>query len=1105
MPVTTTALNKDSETQENKTIIKAYNEKNGSNSDAYPWQPDATVRNPGGISIEQKGLYYRDLQIKCVVVATPGASKTDLINYAEITEAQDEKGNPMNNEGDDRDSKPGNIDIDNYELREENSTYQQDDDDYEPLELEAGKFDLALRKYIESVTPKGTETAIPTEGRTPNPGKDNLYSGASGSQTTAEYKHRKDPVEVNNGDKIKYAITIYNEGQIRGRATKVVDQLPAGLKFIRVLTGDYELDNYNEETNTLTLKEKEGENADLVPYNKETKALASTTIEIECEVTEVVGKNDKVLTNIAWISEEYNAETETVIINQEGEDEDSEPGTAPSKTKDELRTEDLGYTGKDTHTLEELENENNYIEGNQDDDDFEKVVIRGRNFDLALRKYIAKINGENTENSREPQIDTSKLNKVDNSTGIKTTTATYIHSKEPVVIKKGDIITYKIRVYNEGQRDGYATKVTDYLPDGLGFLYTSSGDINSKWFLTENVEISPLYGENGIYASEEQILKKDAYKKAFGDEIDLANVQVIQGKKNEGGTREVLEITAGGTIGETKIFATDLIKAYGSEKAEGDLWQQSINDENDGLFYQELEITCLVLKENTYKGILKNVAEITAAEDSNGVEIKVPGDDRDSEPDNVYEDNKHTPGTEIDGYTPGEQDDDDFEPVILRYFDLALRKFITTVESNGNKEEIKTRIPTVKLDDDGKIKYEHTKDPVYVANGDIVTYTIRVYNEGTIDGYAEEITDDLPEGLEYLPENETNIKYGWKMIKIVDGEEVETTDVKEAVKVTTDHLSSEKEKTGEGINNLIKAFDSSKELSEKDPLNPDYRDVKIAFRVVEPSTSNRIITNKAQISEDSDDDEDSIPDEWREEDDDQDEEHIYVKYFDLSLLKWVTQTIVTVDGKTTITETGFKPNTGKTETTGIRENDEPEPIAKVELDKKKLNKTTVKFAYKIRVTNEGEIEGYATEITDYIPEGLEFNEEDNKEFGWSKEGDNKVTTRALETKLLKPGESAEVSIIFTWKNNADNLGLKTNIAAITEDYNTYNSEDIDSEPEDVEEPYEKEQQDDDDFALVILSIGTGTGKIIEYTTFVISMVALLATGIYLVKKYVLTY
>ena len=329
-----------------------------------------------------------------------------------------------------------------------------------------------------------------------------------------------------------------------------------------------------------------------------------------------------------------------------------------------------------------------------------------------------------------------------------------------------------------------------------------------------------------------------------------------------------------------------------------------------------------------------------------------------------------------------------------------------------------------------------------------------------------------------------------------------TDKLDEAQSIKTEYLSEANEKA-KNRDNLIDPFDFNKAISTEDPFNPDYRDIKVAFRVIEPNTSDRVIINSAQISEDSDDDEDSDPHEWNEGEDDQDREYIYVKYFDLSLLKWVTQTVVTVDGKTTTTETGFKPNTGKTETTGIRDNKANEPVAKVELDRKKLDKTTVKFVYKIRITNEGEIAGYATEITDFIPKGLEFKAEDNKKYGWVKEGNDKVTTRALETVLLQPGQSAEVEIVFRWKNDKNNLGLKTNIAEITEDYNEYNSPDIDSTPNNKKDPYEKEQEDDDDFALVILSLKTGKGM--SYTLLITTVVTLLAGGIYLIKKYVLRY
>ena len=546
------------------------------------------------------------------------------------------------------------------------------------------------------------------------------------------------------------------------------------------------------------------------------------------------------------------------------------------------------------------------------------------------------------------------------------------------------------------------------------------------------------------------------------------------------------------------------------------MWKQSTNDESDGLFYQEVEITCIVLAENTYEGILKNIAEISEdkAQDDFGTEVEI--DDRDSDVENVWEDEEHKPGKEENGYTPGEEDDDDFEPVMLKYFDLALRKFITGV----NEEEVTSRIPefTGEIDEYGNYIYDHPKDPVYVLDKDIVTYTIRVFNEGTIDGYAEEIEDDIPEGLIFLPENDTNKKFRWVMYRPVEEDEdlegkttlirnnkiyVETDDVEKATIIRTDYLSEANGTINdEGENsNLLKAFKKSTMES------PDYRDVKVAFKVsqtdIPEDNKDKIIINKAHITEDSDDDEDSTPDEWNDHEDDQDIEKIYVQEFDLALFKWVTKTIVTVDGKTTETETGFKPNTGKTEQSGenYRENSEDEPIASVVIDKKKLSKTVVKFEYNIKVINEGDIEGFATEITDYIPEGLEFIAEDNPLWTIG-EKDGTITTRVLETVCLKPGESTIIPVVFTWINDENNLGQKINVAAITEDYNDKGVDDIDSTPgnEDMTN-YDKEQEDDDDFALVILTLKTGSE--ITYIGLVLAVVVVLALGIVTIKKYVL--
>ena len=132
-------------------------------------------------------------------------------------------------------------------------------------------------------------------------------------------------------------------------------------------------------------------------------------------------------------------------------------------------------------------------------------------FDLALRKFITKVNGKEVE-SREPKIDTSKLNTVDEATGKTITTAKYTHSKEPVVVKQGDIVTYKIRVYNEGEINGYVAKVEDYIPEGLGYLLNYKTNTDNFWTpVVDSTTITmDLVGTEGLYETENEIknLKK---------------------------------------------------------------------------------------------------------------------------------------------------------------------------------------------------------------------------------------------------------------------------------------------------------------------------------------------------------------------------------------------------------------------------------------------------------------------------------------------------------------------------------------------------------------------------------------------------------------------
>ena len=864
------------------------------------------------------------------------------------------------------------------------------------VEKNPQEFDLALRKYITEVN----GVAV-TNSRVPVIDESTLEDG-----TTATYNHRKDPVMVENGDIVTYNITIYNEGEVDGRATEIIDQLPRGLRFSQIVTEGFTAE-YDEETNRVTITREAGNDTNLPAYDGET--LSSETIEIECVVD--TSEDGDILTNVAWISEEID-EYGNVIIDEVGADRDSEPGTTPNVNQDNMED----YKGN-TENKDDLTDSDYFYEGEQDDDDFEKLIVNvpeEKEFDLKLIKRITAVNGESVP-ERLLGVDITNL-----ANGSQTT-ADYEMNKEPVPVSTGDLVTYTFRIYNEGEIDGYVEEITEDIPEGLEFL---GAEVDSN--------MNPITDEDELAAVEFNTAMGWTYVE--GDTTRISTDYLGRGKGEE--------ITTPGA---------NLIEAFDPNSPYSDTETEKNPD------YKEISVIFKVVAEDPSIGIIRNEAAITEDADSEGN----PVDDRDSRPEEWVK----------------YEDDEDYDNIIIQEFDLALRKFITKVD----EEEVTTRVPEVSYDrEEDKITYNHTKDPVEVITGNVVEYTIRVYNEGDIAGYAQEVADDIPDGLRYLPENETNTEYRWVMY---DEEGNVTENSEEAVEIRTDYLSKEQEET-EG-ENLLQAFDPEQEIGEG---NPDYRDIKVAFEVVEPNESDRIIVNSAQITEDADsegnpvEDIDSIPDEWNEGEDDQDREYIKLTYFDLALRKWVTEAIVIENGQETITQTGHTAEM------------DPEPVVKVELYRKDLNDVVVKFRYSIRITNEGDIAGYATEITDYVPEGLRFVAEDNP--GWTDEGNNVISTRLLENTLLQPGESAEVEVVLTWINGEDNMGQMTNIAEISEDYNDKGAPDRDSTPDN-----QAWGEDDIDDAPVLLSIETGQERI--YYVLGFTVLGTLAGGLILIKKFVI--
>ena len=869
-------------------------------------------------------------------------------------------------------------------VKVEKITNTFEDEIITPIEQPKEKFDLALRKFIISIN-----GIAPTNDRTPVINSSEIEKLKNGTITTVNKVHPKDALIVKTGDKVVYKIRVYNEGNIDGYATEVTDYLPDGLKFVpasaSTINSAYGWTNPSGDGKTITTTYL----ADKLINAFDGTNLSYKDLEIECEVIATVGTENKSLKNIAEITEHKDKNGNT---QKDGLDRDSTPNNV---------------------------NLNNYGNTNQqDDDDFENLTLLGQYFDLSLRKFITEVTSGNKTKTydRTPKITTTPL--IDGTD----TTAIYEHSKEPISVSNNDIVTYTIRVYNEGQLDGYVTEITDYLPEQLEFIINDPINIKYGW-----------------------IVSTDGRK---------VTTNITSPTTENSANRDQIYANRASTLDKVLLKAFDVTT----------------------LDYIDVQIRCKVKENIKLNEKITNIAEITGFTDKDSNTIT----DRDSQEENVvlptdatlpeYKDNEIERG---DKYIKGQQDDDDFEKLIIKRFDLALRKFITGV----NDEEITNRAPVFKIVSENEYKYEHTKEPVEVANGNTVIYTLRVFNEGNVAGYAEEVKDNLPDGLEFLPDNSINTAFKWKMYKEDD---TETNDVKEAKYIKTDYLSKSNETT-EG-EKLIKAF------NPETMTMPDYKDLKIAFKVTEPNTSDRIIINTAEIADDADengdeiDDVDSTPDNNVPEEDDQDIEKIKVKYFDLSLKKWVTESIVTYNGKTTVNKTG---HTG---------DENPEPPAKVEIRSDRINKTTVKFKFSIKVTNEGEIAGYAKEIIDYIPDGLKFVAADNPK--WRLTDDGKVLTDQLKDVLIKPGESQTVEIILTWINGKNNMGLKTNWAEIYEDDNEYDSPDIDSTPGN-----DKKGEDDEDEAPVIISTATGSAP--TYATLAITSISMLAAGVILIKKYVI--
>lgn len=166
-------------------------------------------------------------------------------------------------------------------------------------------------------------------------------------------------------------------------------------------------------------------------------------------------------------------------------------------------------------------------------------------------------------------------------------------------------------------------------------------------------------------------------------------------------------------------------------------------------------------------------------------------------------------------------------------------------------------------------------------------------------------------------------------------------------------------------------------------------------------------------------------------------------------------------------------------------------LAQVPITGKELKNSTIVAEYKITVTNEGNIAGYAKNIVDYLPKELSFNSELNS--NWYKGNDNYLYNTSLAEQIINPGESKEISLVLTKKLSEESTGIINNNAEIKESYNENGLKDKDSTAG-------NKIQDEDDQNSADIIITVRTGGAITYIGIAILILVIVANIIYIVRK-----
>ena len=363
-------------------------------------------------------------------------------------------------------------------------------------------------------------------------------------------------------------------------------------------------------------------------------------------------------------------------------------------------------------------------------------------------------------------------------------------------------------------------------------------------------------------------------------------------------------------------------------------------------------------------------------------------------------------------------------------YELIQPEHITVTISRPDEPEfeLETHISAIN-GDEGQLEKIRFNDEVEIS--------MTITNNGLGVGYVQKIINEIPEGLEFIPDNQINKEYGWT-------DEGNNT-------VETEQLN----------------FDYGEENEIEPAENGGYRELQLVLKVTEEAEPQSQLENITKIN-------DIVDTEGNKVEEHPEIEEILemeVSCTDFSIDENITKIAEIRDSQ--VYDHTVAPTDGK--------------LAKAEIHRKNINSTKLQVTYQIDIANEGKETGNVEKVIVAIPYGMSIEPQSSS--SWIASGNNAIYENIGE---IDAGDTQTLELVL--QCNAADITGETNSQAVL-----MSNEDIDQVKVGLDSVTEENAlaklSDTNNYSEsdMIISIKTG-GE--DFTEFIWFIVAIFAIGIF---------